>query len=74
MSYCRYTRDQKVFQKGHDILCPRKPGKCQVVNNVNAAIVGELRQVPMPNACAAVRRCWKVFGAKEKPHCDCFSV
>ena len=41
---------------------------------MNAAIVGELRQVPMRCACAAVRRCWKVFGAKEKPHCVCFSA
>lgn len=36
-----------VFKIGHDVLWPKKWVECQVVNNVNAAIVGELRQVPL---------------------------
>lgn len=36
-----------VFKIGHHVLWPKKWVECQVVNNVNAAIVGELRQVPL---------------------------
>lgn len=82
MSYCRYTTDEGCFQNWARRLVAKKRVECQVVNNVNAAIVGELRQVPFLKLCVWAAAAagggamiiGKVFGAKTKRIVFCFSV